>query len=113
MSGSRCTAYPFTLAQELSETSDILASATERSLVIIDELGRGTSTHDGLAIAQASLHHLVAKASCLTLFVTHYPKVCCNPRRLTAACWLLHGQPLLGLAPSGGAVEQTGEAGWW
>ncbi len=63
--------------QELSETSDILASATERSLVIIDELGRGTSTHDGLAIAQASLHHLVANTRCLTLFVTHYPKVCC------------------------------------
>ena len=64
------------MAQELSETSDILASATETSLVIIDELGRGTSTHDGLAIAQASLHHLVAKTCCLTLFVTHYPKVC-------------------------------------
>ena len=61
--------------QELSETSDILARATERSLVIIDELGRGTSTHDGLAIAQATLHHLVAKTRCLTLFVTHYPKV--------------------------------------
>lgn len=63
------------LVQELSETSDILAGATERSLVIIDELGRGTSTHDGLAIAQASLHHLVASTRCLTLFVTHYPKV--------------------------------------
>ena len=61
--------------QELSETSDILARATERSLVIIDELGRGTSTHDGLAIAQATLHHLVAETRCLTLFVTHYPKV--------------------------------------
>ena len=65
--------------QELSETSDILRLATERSLVIIDELGRGTSTHDGLAIAQASLHHLVAKLGCLTLFVTHYPKVRCCP----------------------------------
>ena len=43
--------------------------------MIIDELGRGTSTHDGLAIAQATLHHLVAKTRCLTLFVTHYPKV--------------------------------------
>lgn len=43
--------------------------------MIIDELGRGTSTHDGLAIAQATLHHLVVKTRCLTLFVTHYPKV--------------------------------------
>ena len=61
--------------QELSETSAILARATPRSLVIIDELGRGTSTHDGVAIAHATLQHLVASTRCLTLFVTHYPKV--------------------------------------
>ncbi len=61
-------------AQELSETSAILAAATPRSLVIVDELGRGTSTHDGLAIALATLEHLVARIGCLTLFVTHYPK---------------------------------------
>ena len=61
--------------QELSETSSILSTATARSLVIVDELGRGTSTHDGLAIALATLHHLVAQTACLTLFVTHYPKV--------------------------------------
>jgi len=65
---------PAARAQELSETSAILAAATPRSLVIIDELGRGTSTHDGLAIAAATLEHLVARARCLTLFVTHYPK---------------------------------------
>ena len=63
------------LLQELSETSTILACATKRSLVIVDELGRGTSTHDGLAIALATLQHLVASIGCLTLFVTHYPKV--------------------------------------
>ena len=61
--------------QELSETSNILACATSRSLVIVDELGRGTSTHDGLAIALATLQHLVSHTACLTLFVTHYPKV--------------------------------------
>ena len=60
--------------QELSETSAILGAATPRSLVIVDELGRGTSTHDGLAIALATLQHLVARVGCLTLFVTHYPK---------------------------------------
>ncbi len=60
--------------QELSETSEILAHATPRSLVIIDELGRGTATHDGLAIAHATLQHLVTTTRCLTLFVTHYPK---------------------------------------
>jgi DNA mismatch repair protein MSH3 len=58
---------------ELQETSDILRSATPRSLVILDELGRGTSTHDGFAIAYATLHHLLTKNRCFTLFVTHYP----------------------------------------
>ncbi len=61
-------------AQELSETSEILARATPRSLVIVDELGRGTSTHDGLAIAHATLQHLLTATRALTLFVTHYPK---------------------------------------
>eukprot|EP00884_Botryococcus_braunii_P017424 jgi/Botrbrau1/4365/Bobra.105_2s0012.1 len=64
-----------TFLEELSETSDILERATARSLVIVDELGRGTSTHDGLAIALATLYHLVSSTRCLTLFVTHYPRV--------------------------------------
>jgi DNA mismatch repair protein MSH3 len=41
----------------------------------MDELGRGTSTHDGVAIAAATLEHLVRDAKCFTLFVTHYPSV--------------------------------------
>ena len=53
----------------------MLATATPRSLVIIDELGRGTATHDGLAIALASLQALLEDNRCLTLFVTHYPQV--------------------------------------
>jgi hypothetical protein len=61
--------------QEMSETKEILANATPCSLVIIDELGRGTSTHDGLAIAHATLQHLLTRTRCLTLFVTHHPKV--------------------------------------
>ncbi|KAK3048136.1 Mismatch repair protein msh3 [Extremus antarcticus] len=61
-----------TFMVELSETSDILKQATPRSLIILDELGRGTSTHDGVAIAQAVLHHVVAKLKSLTLFITHY-----------------------------------------
>ena len=67
--------HKLSVMQELSETSTILACATSRSLVIVDELGRGTSTHDGLAIALATLQHLVSHTACLTLFVTHYPKV--------------------------------------
>ena len=61
-----------TFMVELSETSDILKQATPRSLVILDELGRGTSTHDGVAIAQAVLYHAVSKLQSLTLFITHY-----------------------------------------
>ncbi|KAL6067844.1 Mismatch repair protein msh3 [Balamuthia mandrillaris] len=58
---------------ELSETSTILRKATNRSLVILDELGRGTSTHDGVAIAYATLKYIIEKVKCFTLFVTHYP----------------------------------------
>ncbi|KZF26791.1 DNA mismatch repair protein-like protein msh3 [Xylona heveae TC161] len=61
-----------TFMVELSETSDILKQATSRSLVILDELGRGTSTHDGVAIAQAVLDYIVRETKSLTLFITHY-----------------------------------------
>ncbi|KAL0477634.1 DNA mismatch repair protein [Acrasis kona] len=58
---------------ELSEAGECLRDATERSLVVMDELGRGTSTHDGTAIAYATLERLVCGIGCLNLFVTHYP----------------------------------------
>ncbi|PLN75466.1 DNA mismatch repair protein Msh3 [Aspergillus taichungensis] len=61
-----------TFMVELSETADILKQATPRSLVILDELGRGTSTHDGVAIAQAVLDYIVRTLHSLTLFITHY-----------------------------------------
>ena len=61
-----------TFMVELSETADILKQATGRSLVILDELGRGTSTHDGVAIAHAVLDHIVEDSKALTLFITHY-----------------------------------------
>ncbi len=61
-----------TFMVELSETSDILKRATPRSLIILDELGRGTSTHDGVAIAQAVLDYIVREKRSLTLFITHY-----------------------------------------
>ncbi|KUI66572.1 DNA mismatch repair protein MSH3 [Cytospora mali] len=61
-----------TFMVEVSETASILRSATPRSLVVLDELGRGTSTHDGAAIAHAVLEHIVRETGCLTLFITHY-----------------------------------------
>ena len=57
---------------ELSETKKILSEATPRSLVILDELGRGTSSYDGLAVAQAVLHHVASHVGCVGFFATHY-----------------------------------------
>uniref|UniRef100_A0A9J8BZJ8 DNA mismatch repair protein MSH3 n=1 Tax=Cyprinus carpio carpio TaxID=630221 RepID=A0A9J8BZJ8_CYPCA len=65
-----------TFMEELVEASDILDRATSRSLVILDELGRGTSTHDGIAIAYATLESFIRDVRCMTLFVTHYPPLC-------------------------------------
>ncbi|KAG0498938.1 hypothetical protein HPP92_003629 [Vanilla planifolia] len=57
---------------ECSETSSILRNATQDSLVLLDELGRGTSTFDGYAIAYAAFRHLVENVHCRLLFATHY-----------------------------------------
>ncbi|PHH61702.1 hypothetical protein CDD81_8047 [Ophiocordyceps australis] len=57
---------------ELSETKKILCEATPRSLVILDELGRGTSSYDGVAVAQAVLHHVASHIGCVGFFATHY-----------------------------------------
>ncbi|GHV83996.1 hypothetical protein AGMMS50212_13360 [Spirochaetia bacterium] len=57
---------------EMNETAYILNTATERSFVIMDEVGRGTSTKDGLAIAQAVSEDLLCRLRCRTLFATHY-----------------------------------------
>ena len=61
-----------TFMVEMLETAAILNQATERSLVILDEVGRGTSTHDGLSIAQACMEHLHDVVRCRTLFATHF-----------------------------------------
>ena len=57
---------------ELSETSTILNHATDKSLVILDELGRGTSTFDGVAIASAVVEKICTDIKCRTIFATHY-----------------------------------------
>jgi DNA mismatch repair protein MutS len=61
-----------TFMVEMTETARILNTATERSLVILDEVGRGTSTYDGVSLAWAVAEHLHDRVGCRTLFATHY-----------------------------------------
>ncbi|RME14546.1 MAG: DNA mismatch repair protein MutS [Bdellovibrio sp.] len=61
-----------TFMVEMKETAEMLRLATEESLVVLDEVGRGTSTYDGMSLAQSILEYLVEKKKPLTLFATHY-----------------------------------------
>lgn len=61
-----------TFMVEMTEVAEILEHATKNSLVILDEIGRGTSTFDGMSIARAVVEHICAHIGCKTLFATHY-----------------------------------------
>lgn len=74
-----------TFMVEMSETAYILHHATPQSLVLMDEVGRGTSTFDGLALAQAIAEHLLQKNKSFTLFATHYFELTRLPEQHAAA----------------------------
>jgi DNA mismatch repair protein MutS len=74
-----------TFMVEMSETSAILHNATPQSLVLLDEIGRGTSTYDGVAIAWAVTEHLHDRVGCKTMFATHYHELMQLPERLQHA----------------------------
>ena len=61
-----------TFMVEMSETSEIIRHSTQKSFIILDEVGRGTSTFDGLSIAWSLVEHLIRKTKATTLFATHY-----------------------------------------
>ncbi len=72
-----------TFMVEMIETAGILNQATERSLVILDEIGRGTATFDGLSIAWATIEYLHDAVRCRTLFATHYHELTALAGRLS------------------------------
>jgi DNA mismatch repair protein MutS len=74
-----------TFMVEMAETSAILHGASARSLVLLDEIGRGTSTYDGVAIAWAVTEHLHDRIGCKTVFATHYHELTQLTERLRGA----------------------------
>jgi len=76
-----------TFMVEMVETATILNQSTDRSLVILDEIGRGTATYDGLSIAWACVEYLHEQSQCRALFATHYHELTTLEKRLNAlAC---------------------------
>jgi DNA mismatch repair protein MutS len=80
-----------TFMVEMTETATILNTATSRSLILLDEMGRGTATFDGLSLAWATVEFLHAEVGARTLFATHYHELTMLTEKLPRACNLRVG----------------------
>jgi DNA mismatch repair protein MutS len=92
-----------TFMVEMTEAAAILHRATPQSLVLIDEIGRGTSTFDGLALAWAIAHHLAEKNRSLALFATHYFELTALPSEIEG-CANIHFDAVLHAAGKGDGI---------
>jgi len=79
-----------TFMLEMQETSEMLRHATRDSLLVLDELGRGTATHDGYAIAHAVLNDIITRLRCRCLFSTHYHQLCSDVEDMSSSVSMYH-----------------------
>ena len=98
--GDDLTGGRSTFMVEMTETANILNNATPQSLVLMDEIGRGTSTFDGLSLAWAAARHIAEQTRAFTLFATHYFELTSLPEELPATANVHldateHGQELI------------------